>query len=239
TGSLGDTIVALPCFHWIARSFPESRRIVLTNTPVSEKAAPLESILANTGLIDGVIRFRPRTRRFREIVVLRRLIRETRAQTLIYLSERELPGVIKDVSFFYWCGVRRIIGAPFAYDLRYPRADRLTGTVEREAERLARCLTPLGLFDVRDRKLWDLRLQADEIKSASRFLTPLQETNFVAMNLGGKVLSNDWGDANWIELLHLMSRVCSEFALVFFGSEDEFSRCDRMAGAWPGRALNL
>src|SRR5262249_62394923 len=51
TGSLGDTIVALPCFHWIARSFPESRRIVLTNTPVSEKAAPLESILANTGLI--------------------------------------------------------------------------------------------------------------------------------------------------------------------------------------------
>lgn len=238
-GSLGDTVVALPCFHRIAHCFPEFHRIVVTNAQVSQKAAPLESVLTNTGLIDGVIRFRPGTRRLREIVALRRLIRGTRARTLIYLSERKLLGLIRDVSFFRWCGVRRIIGAPFASDLRHPRADGVAGMVEREAERLARCLAPLGPIDVREPSLWDLRLQPDEIQSALKFLGPLRENNFIAMNLGGKVPSNDWGDPNWIKLLQLMSAACHEFALIFFGSADEYDRSDRVAAIWTGQALNL
>src|SRR6266705_2608835 len=44
-GSLGDTVVALPCFHRIARSFANSRRILVTNVAVSQKAAPAESVL--------------------------------------------------------------------------------------------------------------------------------------------------------------------------------------------------
>ena len=44
-GSLGDTVVALPCFHKIAKSFPEARRIVLTNVPVASNAAPLLQVL--------------------------------------------------------------------------------------------------------------------------------------------------------------------------------------------------
>ena len=56
-GSLGDTIVALPCFHQIARSYPDARRILLTNVPVSTKAAPVEAVLRGTGIIDGVIAY--------------------------------------------------------------------------------------------------------------------------------------------------------------------------------------
>ena len=48
-GSLGDTIVALPCFHAITRAHPGAERIVLTNFPVSAKAAPLEGILGGSG----------------------------------------------------------------------------------------------------------------------------------------------------------------------------------------------
>jgi len=40
-GSLGDTVAALPCFHLIERAFPDAERLVLTNVPVSTKAAPL------------------------------------------------------------------------------------------------------------------------------------------------------------------------------------------------------
>ena len=56
-GSIGDTVVALPCFHRIARSFPNFRRIVVTDVPASQKASSVESVLGNSGLIDGVIYF--------------------------------------------------------------------------------------------------------------------------------------------------------------------------------------
>jgi ADP-heptose:LPS heptosyltransferase len=36
-----------------------------------------------------------------------------------------------------------------------------------------------------------------------------------------------------------MAEKYSEVALVFFGSEDEFYRSDRVAAVWPGRTLNL
>ena len=76
-GSIGDTVVALPCFHLIARAFPSVRRVVVTNTPVSVKAAPLESVLSNSGLIDGVIHFSPATRSLRDLLELRKRIRKS------------------------------------------------------------------------------------------------------------------------------------------------------------------
>ena len=238
-GSIGDTVIALPCFHRIASLFPNARRIVLTNKPVSVKAAPLESVIGNSGLIDGVIHFSPGTRSLRELLRLRDRIRETGARTLIYLSPRSRFGAMRDVSFFRLCGIRRIIGAPLARDMAEARIDRTTGVSEREAERLARCLTPLGIIDVRDRKLWDLRLLPDEIETADKLLIPLGCANFIAVNIGGKVPSNNWGDSNWTKLLRLIASKYADCALIFFGSEDEFRRSARIAADWPGPKLNL
>ena len=68
-----------PCFHRIACAFPNARRIVLTNKPVSIKAASLESVLGDSGLVDNVIHFSPSTRSLRELLELRERIRETGA----------------------------------------------------------------------------------------------------------------------------------------------------------------
>ena len=46
-GSLGDTIVALPCLHLLARVFPNARRLILTNEPISNKAAGISTIIGN------------------------------------------------------------------------------------------------------------------------------------------------------------------------------------------------
>src|SRR5438309_1318354 len=81
-GSLGDTIVALPCFHRIARSFPDARRILLTDVAVSRKVAPADVILADSGLIDDVIHLPPRPRRFGDLARLRKKIRQTGSRTL-------------------------------------------------------------------------------------------------------------------------------------------------------------
>ena len=47
-GSLGDTVVALPCFRLIRSHYPEAEITVLTNIPVSGKAAPLKACLLYT-----------------------------------------------------------------------------------------------------------------------------------------------------------------------------------------------
>ncbi len=39
-GSIGDTVVALPCFKLIARVFPEAERCVLANFPEGAKEKP-------------------------------------------------------------------------------------------------------------------------------------------------------------------------------------------------------
>src|ERR1700692_4487755 len=88
-GSLGDTVVALPCFHRIERSFPNSRRIVITDIPASQKAASKESVLRRSGLIDGVIYFPPAPRKSGDFLRLWRQIRKTKSRTLIYIANRD------------------------------------------------------------------------------------------------------------------------------------------------------
>src|ERR1051325_333051 len=86
-GSIGDTVVALPCFHQVARSFPTSRRILVTDIPGTQKAAPAESVLENSGLIDEVIYFPPPPRKIVDILKLRKHILSVNCTTLIYIAD--------------------------------------------------------------------------------------------------------------------------------------------------------
>jgi hypothetical protein len=56
-GSIGDTVVALPCFHAIARAYPRHRKVLLTNAVASARASSVESVLKGSGLIDGTVYF--------------------------------------------------------------------------------------------------------------------------------------------------------------------------------------
>src|SRR5262249_38741600 len=44
---------------------------------------------------------------------------------------------------------------------------------------------------------------------------------------------------NWSALLQMMAAKHSELSLIFFGSGDEFDRCEGLAGRWNGPALNF
>ena len=238
-GSLGDTVVALPCFHRVARSFPNARRILVTDIPASQKAAPVESVLANSGLIDRVIYFPQPPRGLRDLLNLRNEIRATMAQLVIYVADRSTLSTLRDLCFFRACGIHHVIGAPLGRDLRQPRTDPVSGRTEHEAERLARCLAPLGPIDLNNRDFWDLRLQPSEVRAAEKCLVPLRGRGFVAVSIGGRVASKDWGDGNWAALFALMATRYADLALVFFGSADEFERSGRFAARWPAPVLNL
>ena len=238
-GSIGDTVVALPCFHLIARAYADARRIVIADTAAVPKAAGVAALLAGSGLIDGVINFPPPARRLRDVRKLAADIRASGAGTLVYVADRDLARTVRDVAFFRLCGIRTVIGAPFARDLRRYRIDPASGEAEMEAARLVRCLAPLGDIDLADPASWDLRLQPDEIRRAQAALTPLAGAPFIALNAGGKHTSKDWGDANWTVLLRGLAAEFPQLGLVAVGSADEFERHRRLAAAWAGPVLNL
>ena len=237
-GSLGDTVVALPCFHLIAQSFRDARRVLITDRPVSQKVSSVESVLGKSGLIDDVIYFPAPPRKFADFLALCRQIRATGATTLVYVADRRFAVTARDVLFFHACGIRRIIGAPLSRDLRQLRRDA-SGDAEREAERLARCLAPLGHIDLNDPAMWDLRLQPSELRAGEMALAPLRGRKFIAVSLGGRQEGKDWGNENWTALFQLLGARYPDLALVFFGSADEADRATILAAWWPAAALNL
>jgi heptosyltransferase-3 len=239
-GSMGDTVVALPCFHKIALTYPDARRIVITNRPVASSAAALEQILGGSGLVHGYIDYPLGLRNPLAIARLAREIKQSGARVLVYLTDRpQLLGVLRDIAFFRLLGIRRIIGAPIRKEQRRCKTDDKTGIQEPEAERLARCLSSLGRIDLDDAHAWNLRLRRDEIERALHSLSPLAGGAFIAVHVGTKDAAKDWGEENWAKLLGELSREYPDLGLVFVGAADEGARCADLAANWRGPTLNL
>lgn len=240
-GSLGDTVVALPCFHRIAAAYPDHERLLVTNVVPSTQAAPVGMILENSGLIHGHLRYPYQMRRLADV---RRSIAEIRsvdARELVYLCPRPtVTTVWRDVAFFRLCGIRKVIGAPWSSDLLRNRIDPATGLVEPEAERLARTLATLGQVDLADRNLWDLRLTVDEQRAATTALTPLTFGRpLISASIGARAAEKDWGDGNWRTLLERLAPTARDHALVMLGADVERERSEALLQCWPGERLNL
>ena len=239
-GSLGDTVVALPCFHRIAETFPQQRRIVLTNLPVSSKAAPLDVILRPGGFIDGVIAYPVGLRSLKSLLHLRRELMQTGSRTLIYLAaNRGFFVVLRDVIFFRLCGFKKIIGAPLTPDLRNNRIDSYQGKEEPEAERLVRTMRCIGDINLNSPAVWDLRLTPEEIRIGEEAVAKLDGAKFFAVNMGGKESSKDWGEKNWSELITTLLPKLPSLALVVVGTTEDTERGERLMRLWPYGGVNL
>ncbi len=235
-GSIGDTVIALPCFHAIARAFPEYRRIALSNVPVSSATSSLFDVLGPSGLVHDEVAYPVGSRSPKTLLRLRREIMATGADQLIYLMpERSAFARARDLLFLRACGLRHIVGAsPEALSLRVVNAQ--TGEVERECARLARSIAALGAIDLAARGNWDLMLTSDE-RARARSVAP--NGPFLAVNMGGKVAINDWGADNWAALLQSVSEAHPNLALVILGGVADRERADLASRNWTGRICNL
>jgi lipopolysaccharide heptosyltransferase III len=239
-GSIGDTVVALPCFHAIARRFPNHRRVLLTNSLTSARASSAESVLDGTGLVDEVIYYPVGDFSLGQVMALRREIRRLRPTALIYLAERPraLP-VFRDLAFFKAAGIAKVIGAPWRERLRMCAIDPATLELEYEVHRLARVLEPTISVSLAASN-WDLRLSTDEHTRAGSALAPLDASrSLIAFAPGAKIAAKDWGSANWADLLKALASICDKIAPVMVGARDERRLCEGIAKHWPGPVLNL
>jgi heptosyltransferase-3 len=237
-GSLGDTIVALPMFNRIAELYPDHERIVLTNIPVSSKAAPLLAVLGNE-IVHHAIAYPAGTRRPTELWDLRRQIRQKFASTLIYLMpSRGRMNILRDALFFSTCGFQEMLGVPWRRDLDQCRVSSESGEEEPECERLGRALAALGPFDLYDPKNWDLHLTSQEVQVAARALAPLQGRPYVAINMGGKAVEKDWGLANWRRLLGNLTDRLTQHGLVVVGAAEDAHRVQAIRDIWHGPVVD-
>lgn len=239
-GSLGDTIVSLPCLHLIERRYPNAKRLLLSNYPVHVKAPAAATVLEGSTLVHGYMRYTIGTRDIRELVRLAREIRRFKPDILVYLMPvRSQAAVQRDRRFFrFAAGVKHIIGIPDRDRLTHQK-NGATGMYESEAARLARSLSQLGDAAVGDPAHWDLRLTRAEKEQAFKALGGLAGRPLIACGPGTKMQAKDWGQENWRALLAKLSRDLPAHGLAFIGAKEDFAVADYASRDWRGPMVNL
>jgi heptosyltransferase-3 len=239
-GSLGDTVISMPCYREIASRHPDAERYLLTNFPIGKKMVPAEALLTPCGLIHGSVEYPMPLRDLAEARRLYAELRALKADCLYYLTpEKSTFKLIRHYSFFRACGLADIRAVPWSKDLRYPREIEPGQLWESEASRLLRTLDPdraPGPPSPVDRAL---DLSEHERYAAAQLLKEMPTaTRFIALSVGGKVPLNNWGNDNWSAVLSDLSANNAELGMVFIGSADERERNDILAKSWTGPKLN-
>lgn len=238
-GSLGDTVVALPCFHLIARAFPRAERRVLTNFPVHAKAPAIAAVLQGTGLVHSYMSYVTGSRNLFALLRLAWKIRRFRPDLLVYLTvPRGQKAVQRDAAFFRFCGIRRIVGLPSG-DWAENQFDPATGLWERESMRLLRLIGSLGHADPADPRDTSLHLSSEEKTSAAQRLASVGGHPILACGPGTKMQSKDWGKENWRELLSRLAAAYPRHALVLIGASEDIPVAEFASAGWSGPLLNL
>jgi ADP-heptose:LPS heptosyltransferase len=240
-GSLGDTVLALPSFHLVRKSFPVARITLLTNISVHSKAPSILSILQPAGLADEAIAYPLGSRSPVALWELTKTIRARRFAAAVYLAEaRGVVASVRDYIFLRACGIRRVHGLTWRWRDMVAAPSALAGLGEWEAGKLVRRVSSLGHADLTAAESWNLRLTADEECRADDLLRGASVKGpFLAVSLGTKVESKDWGEENWSRLLRRLSGHFPSLTLVAVGAAEESQRTTKCLKNWSGPVANL
>lgn len=240
-GSLGDTVMALPCFHRIRECFPDSDITLLTNKPVMSKAAPLQAVLGDEYFFDRTLTYPVGTRNPILLAKLAASIRALTIDTVINITAlRSMSADRRDKLFFKAAGIKAFYGFDQSQDDFQISIDPETGFYEWEAKRLARKIKDLGTFSLDDTRYWDLKFTAEELENSENTLMGIKNPGkVIAINAGTKMPVKDWGIKHWVDLVKMMSGVYKDHSLVVIGVQEETERAEVLLSHWKGDAKNL
>ena len=242
TGSIGDTVTALPVFHLLRRAFPGAERRVLTNFPINSDAAALQSVLGEAEFVHGYFRFPAAMRSPGRIAGLAREIADWQPNLAVYLRERRSAAPLwRDLAFLRLAGLRRVLAVPRSRDLRRNRGPDADGLWEAEARRLARMVAAIGDARPGDAASWDLALTAAEAAQAAALLGggDSGKRRFIAFAVGAKIDVKDWGDTNWRRVLTGLGAEACDHGLVLIGGAGDSARANAIAESWRGPVVDL
>ncbi len=235
-GSIGDAIVSLDALGVIKSRFTGAEIRILTNAPVLEVAAPVESVLGHDQFAGKYYSLPPGGGSLRGLYNLAQRIWEWRPDCLIYLSEpSSRPSLIREYLFFRSCGIKKIIAMPFGSKRRRYRKieDNLW---ESERKRLLRVIEALP----NEAPETHLDFTADEKQEAASIVTEgMPAQKFIVFSIGAKLPDKDWGDDNWLNVLAAVTKSNPDLGVVLVGAPDECDRAENLVSDWNGAVLNL
>jgi hypothetical protein len=232
-------VVALPCFHLIARTFPQAERVLLTDIHAYANGTAAMDVLGDSGLVHREMRYPGRTRKIGDMLRLAWRIWRFHPDVLVYLLEvRSLKRVSRDKLFFRMAGVQRIVGLPGKEELMH-RLDPVSGLYESEASRLARWLIALGDAHPEDISQWDLLLNSHEKVMAVSVLSELDCRKLIVCGPSSKMQAKDWGQDNWRTLLGRLHAKYPSYGLVMTGAMHDKDMSEYAAQEWTGAKVNL
>lgn len=241
-GSLGDTIMVLPCFHQVLAAFPDANMVLLTNKPVASKAAPLEAVLGKDLFFNEIIDYPVGSRNPFLLLKLLLKLRSCKFDCMVNLTAARSEGAAKrDKIFFGLAGIKKMVGFPSEYGDFNLLTDSETGDKEWEAKRIARRIAPIGIPDLSLVSNWDLKLTVAETAEAGYQLSKLPDgMKIISLSPGTKMQSKDWTVTNWVALIKLLAAALPDWALVIIGAPDEIEAANQCEAAWhEGQVLNI
>lgn len=217
---------------------------MLTNFPVNVKAPPAAAILEHSGLVQGYVRYTVGTRSPRELLSLWWKLLRWRPEVLVYMGPaRGVEAARRDARFFRLCGVKSLVGVPLTEDMQQNRWIEQEQALEPEGARLARNLAELGETDLDAPESWDLHLTEAEHARAAEVLRSVVDSPLIAVSVGTKVQSKDWGRENWRALLERVGTLYTGYALALCGAPEESEASEFAAEGWraacSGPVVNL
>lgn len=238
-GSLGDTIMSLPCFHKIAEYYEHDKMYLLTIKSPHLKETSIESILGSTFKFEQVLNYPLGTRNPLTLASLLLKLRLLGIDTIINLSEsRGKIATIRDYLFFKLAGITNLIGFSTLKEDISVSLDEETNLFEWEAKRLSRRISSLGSVNLQLDKYWDLHFTKEELKLAENAIATLESYPLIAIAPGAKIQVKDWGSYNWEELIKNLSSNLPSWKAIFIGSLDEYDLAKKCSQQWPN-SLNL
>lgn len=240
-GSLGDTVMALPAFNLIKRTYPSDRIHLLTNKPVDSKAPLAAAILGDAFDIEEVLTYPVGTRNPSTLLRLLRQIKALHVDTVINITAyRSRNTDNRDKLFFRAAGVKNLIGFDQNTDSYEINVDPKTGKTEWEAKRILERIKSIGKVDLNTCEWWDFHFSQKELKRAVEALGRFAESDqLVAVNAGTKMDQKEWGLANWQDFMQRLHIHFPQGKLVFVGAADEYNFSENCIESWKGDAINL
>jgi ADP-heptose:LPS heptosyltransferase len=230
-GQIGDTVAALPSLWALRQQFLEARILILNEVPAKETHLPPETVLPQTGLVDGFVKY-PGGASVKHFFTAWRQIRQLRKQgfdTLVYLtpSGRTKKQRLRDQMFFRLCGIKRFLATKgFAENLRPRLPDGTLATLPREADALLERLKLDGLpVPAAGEGCMDLRITETERAKVNNWWrqnagTQPLPNGWVAVCTGGKLTSKLWPWERYAEVVRLLMEKHGLFPVIIGGDED-------------------
>ena len=248
-GHLGDTLVSLPAFWGIRKSYPKAHVTLLTNSnPNNSNYILAQNVLPKEGLFDDWLIYPSELKKSQSLLTFSKLffqIKRRNFDALFYLTtrNRSVSQIRRDIVFFRSAGIKNIIGTKYLLkNLLDNKVDRPLPIVETEKDFLINSLKfENALKEDNENLKPDLQLTGQENREAEQWLEKicgkyLSDNKLLAVAPSGKWESKVWAENSFAEVVQNLIEKEDVFPVVFGGTEDK-EKGNRLLKKW-GRGAN-